>query len=549
MTFDNLGLAPELIRAVTDLGFTAPTPIQKEAIPYLLNNPHDMIALAQTGTGKTAAFGLPLLQQIEPDTGHIQALILCPTRELCLQIDKDLKSYAKYLPAISVTPVYGGTSIDKQISALKRGTDIVVGTPGRVKDLIIRKKLHLNNVEMVVLDEADEMLSMGFKDDLDAILGETPPGKQTLLFSATMEKQVANIARNYMHDAKKITVGKQNTGAKDIAHEYYVVHAKDRYQALKRLVDYNPEMYGIVFCRTRRETRDVAHKLGQDGYNAEAIHGDLSQAQRDAVMNKFRNGKTQLLVATDVAARGIDVTDLTHVINYNLPDDNDVYIHRSGRTGRAGKSGRSITIVHSRETNRIKDLERKVGKPFDKKPVPAGRDICEKQLYNLIDKIEKTEIDEAQIGSYMPQIYKRLEWLSREEIIKHFVSAEFNRFLQYYKDAPDLNAKSERNGKSRSRNGISFSRFFINAGKRQNLNPGKLMTMINDHPALAGVEIGSIDIMKNFSFFEIDRQRESEVFAAFHKKKLGGVKLYVELSNPKKQEGGRKKRKKRYDRR
>ena len=442
-TFHESGLHENIIKAIDELGFKKPTPIQEKTLPFLLNSEKDVVALAQTGTGKTAAFGLPILHNIEWKNKSVQGIVLCPTRELCMQITNDLDYFSKYIDGVFVVPVYGGTSIDKQIAALKRGGQIVVGTPGRVLDLIKRKKLVLSEIKYLVLDEADEMLNMGFKDDLDSILAKTPKGRQSMLFSATMPKEIASIARKYMKDAEEISVGKRNTGAENVQHHYYVVQASNRYLALKRIADYYPNIYGIVFCRTRRETKEVAEKLMQDGYNADALHGDLSQAQRDHVMGRFRQKHLQILVATDVAARGLDVNDLSHIINYNIPEELEAYIHRSGRTGRAGKHGISISIIHGREGSKIGQLEKKVGKEFLQQQVPAGKEICEKQLFNLIDKVEWVEVDESTIEEYLDIIYKKLAWLPREELIKRFVSVEFNRFLSYYKDAVDLNVMAK----------------------------------------------------------------------------------------------------------
>ena len=422
MTFEETGLRPELLRALADVGFTQPTPIQEKMIPLLLEPAGDMVALAQTGTGKTAAFGLPLLHRTDAQDTHVQTLVLCPTRELCNQIAGDLESLSQHLEGVRVAAVYGGANIEGQIRALKRGAQVVVGTPGRVHDLIRRKTLKVDHVEHLVLDEADEMLSMGFKEELEAIIGHTPDERQTLLFSATMPDHTA---QNFVHQPTQVSVGAKNAGADTVQHRYYVVNARDRYAALKRIVDVHPDIYGIIFCRTRQETKDVAAKLGGDGYNADALHGDLSQAQRDYVMGQFRDKTLQLLVATDVAARGIDVNDLTHVVNYNLPDDPETYTHRSGRTGRAGQRGTSIAIVHRRELNRIRRIEKMIKKEFVSALVPTGREICENQLFHLVDKVENTEVDHEQIDSYLPAIYKKLESLSREELIKHFVSAEF----------------------------------------------------------------------------------------------------------------------------
>ncbi|MGB1002905.1 MAG: DEAD/DEAH box helicase [Salibacteraceae bacterium] len=568
-TFKELGLRNEVIEAITELGYENPTPIQAEAIPQVLTSKTDLIALAQTGTGKTAAFGLPIINQIDVQSTQTQSIILCPTRELCLQISRDLESYSKKIRGLRITAVYGGTSIDPQIRALTKGTQIVVGTPGRVIDLIMRKKLKLQNVEWLVLDEADEMLSMGFKDDLDTILAETPQDKQTLLFSATMPSGISKIMKNYMDNPHKIEVAKRNTGNTDVEHEFYMVSARDRYLALKRLADVNPDIYGIVFCRTRRETKEVADKLMQDGYNADSLHGDLSQAQRDYVMGRFRKGMLQILVATDVAARGLDVNELTHVINYNLPDDAEVYVHRSGRTGRAGNKGKSITIIHTREMRRIKELERMIGRGFTQQKVPTGDQICEIQLLKLIDNIQKIEVNQDQINPFMPAVMEKLGHMEKEDLIKHFVSAEFNRFLDYYSNARDLNdikaggrdrddrrkgrdrdrdggrdrdrgrdrrdrkERGDRVGGRKSRGSGEFSRFFINAGRSNRLNPQRLMGMINDHGPLDGVEIGQIDIQNNFAFFEVDKAMANEVIPAFKDQDLDGLKLNVEPSESK----------------
>ena len=446
MTFLEIGLNKSIQKAIEDLGFEIPTPIQQEVIPFLLENENDLIALAQTGTGKTAAFGMPVIHKIEVDRKLPQTIILCPTRELCLQITKDMESYAKYIKGLKITAVYGGASIQPQIKALKSGTQIVVGTPGRVIDLINRKSLKLKDIDFVILDEADEMLNMGFKDDLDTILAETPEEKQTLLFSATMPKEVMRISKNYMFNPKTIEVSNRNEGPKNVEHHYYMVNARDRYKALRRICDVNPEIYGIVFCRTRKETSEIADKLMQDGYNADAIHGELSQAQRDHVMGRFRKKKLQILVATDVAARGIDINELTHVINYNLPDDNEVYVHRSGRTGRAGNKGISIIIAHSREGRKLKSIEKMIKRDLLLKQVANGEEICQIQLMKLIDKVVATDVNN-QIDNYIPAIEEKLAHLDKDELIKHFVSAEFNRFLSFYKNAPDLNVSG--NSKTR----------------------------------------------------------------------------------------------------
>jgi ATP-dependent RNA helicase DeaD len=577
--FNEMGLRSEILQAIEELGFEQPTPIQEKTVPFLLEKKQDMVALAQTGTGKTAAFGLPILQQIDSTQKAIQALILSPTRELALQIASDVNNYSKHLPKINVAVVYGGADIRKQINELERGVQIVVGTPGRTLDLIKRKKLKVNEIRWLVLDEADEMLSMGFKDDLDAILENSPAGKQTLLFSATMPKEIVAIANKYMTNPLEISVGKKNTGAENVEHHYYVVHAKDRYLALKRVADINPNIYGIIFCRTRIETKEVADKLMQDGYNADALHGDLSQSQRDHVMARFRTKHLQMLVATDVAARGLDVNDLTHVINYNLPDDPEIYIHRSGRTGRAGKNGISVTLIHLREKSKMRQVEKNVNKTFIQKEVPTGKEICEKQLFSLIDKVEKIEVNEVQIGEFMPVIYKKLAWLDREELIKHFVSVEFNRFLDYYKNAPDINVdesrqydrdsesgergrrrrgrdefssrgeRSDRSDRSersdrgvrrertertdRKRGGYDFSRFFFNLGKKDGVSKRTIIDLINQNLPNQSVEIGSIEVLKNFSFFEIDKRYEREVLKAFKNANYKGQRVGIDIAKGK----------------
>ncbi len=563
--FNEMGLTPEIQQAVEALGFEVPTPIQEKTIPFLLESHTDMVALAQTGTGKTAAFGLPIIQQIDTTKNQTQALILSPTRELALQIASDLTNYSRFIQEINIAVVYGGADIQKQIKQLDRGASIVVGTPGRTLDLIKRKKLKVNEIKWLVLDEADEMLSMGFKDDLDAILETSPAEKQTLLFSATMPREIVSIANRYMTNPNEISVGKKNTGAENVEHHYFLIHAKDRYIALKRVADINPNIYGIIFCRTRAETKEVADRLMQDGYNADALHGDLSQAQRDHVMARFRSKHLQMLVATDVAARGLDVNDLTHVINYNLPDDPEIYIHRSGRTGRAGKKGISVTLIHLREKGKLRQVEKKVNKTFIKKDVPSGKEICEKQLFNLIDKVEKIEVNESEIDQFMPVIYKKLAWLDREKLIKHFVSVEFNRFLQYYENAPDINvneshfsgrdfdsqeigkrakrgrkeknettarnARSDRGGKKRG--GYEFSRFFFNLGKKDGINKRKIIDLINQHLPDKSVEIGDIEVMKSFSFFEVDQRFEKQVLKTFKNTTFKGKKMSIDIAHGK----------------
>ena len=505
--FKDLGLQSSLLKAIDELGFVSPTPIQNKSIPIVLNSSRDLIALAQTGTGKTAAFGLPLIQQIELKNKNIQTIVLCPTRELCIQISKDLISYSKLINGLKIIPVYGGASIENQIKSIKKGSHVIVGTPGRTKDLIKRKVLNFNYVDRVVLDEADEMLSMGFKDDLDFILDTTKKDRQTLLFSATMSKEVRNISKKFMKNAEEITVEKLNSGSKNVEHNIYYVSSRDKYATLKRIADYNPSIYGIVFCRTRRETKDISKKFIKDGYNADAIHGDLSQSQRDDVMSRFRDGIIQILIATDVAARGLDVNNLSHVINYSLPDDPEVYTHRSGRTGRAGNKGISVVISNSREGRKIKSIENKSQIKFIKKDVPTGKDICSKQLFNLIEKIEKVKVDEKQISPFLPEIYKKLDWLSREDLIKHFVSAEFNRFLDYYKGNKDIKINNDSNSKAtkteKKRN--VFENLSINIGRKHSVSPIELITLINRITKTNDVEIGSIDIRQSYTLFEIDK--------------------------------------------
>lgn len=538
--FTDFSLNENIIKAISELGFKNPTPIQEKTIPAIITSTTDVIALAQTGTGKTAGFGLPILQMIDTKQNNIQSLILCPTRELCLQITADLTKFAKYTDNLTITAVYGGTSIVPQIKQLQKGAHIVVGTPGRVLDVIKRGAFKTDHIKWLVLDEADEMLNMGFKEDLDEILSTTPDDKQTLLFSATMPDGVRDIAMNYMREPMEIEVGKRNSGAENVRHEYYIVKAADRYLALKRLADINPNIYGIVFCRTRMECKDVADKLIQDGYNADALHGDLAQAQRDAVMNRFRNKSLQLLIATDVAARGLDVNDLTHVINYNLPDDPEVYIHRSGRTGRAGKSGVSITIIHSRETRKIRNLEKLVGKPFELKKVPNGAEICEKRLYTLLDKIERVEVNEEEISAYLPQAIKKLSWLDKDELIKRFVSVEFNRFIEYYKSARDLNVepttkteRSEKKSSRKSHNDDDFTRLHINIGTKRGLTVPRLIGLINDATRDKSIDIGRIDMQRNFSFFEIENDAVQKVREALAKATYNNEHFEVNIATEK----------------
>lgn len=548
MTFKELGLKPEVVKSVEDLGFETPTPIQEKAIPHILNSERDLLAFAQTGTGKTAAFGLPVINQIDENSFKTQALVLCPTRELCNQISKDLESFVKYLPNVKITAVYGGERIDRQIKTLKSGVQIVVGTPGRTLDLIRRKKLKIQNIEWLVLDEADEMLSMGFKDELDAIMAETPEEKQILLFSATKQAGINSMVKNFMDDPHEIQMGKRNESAENLEHHYYMVQNKNKFKALKRIVDLSTEIYGIIFCRTRRDTQEIADKLSQDGYNAEAIHGDLSQAQREYVMRRFRNGTLQLLVATDVAARGLDVDDLTHVINYQLPDNLETYVHRSGRTGRAGKSGIAVAIVNSKEKGRISYLERKLGKKMERQMIPTGEDIYKQQLANYLDKIEAIEVNETSIEPHLETVYERFADLSKEELLQKFLSMELNRIADYYKGAEDINVYSrnqlikkerasggrkkldgfEENGSVVSGSSLMMKRFYINIGKKKHLKPLQLIELINDSIGRTDAEIGKIEILRNFSFFELDATYEQELLLGMQGKRYGKEDLVVE---------------------
>ena len=537
MSFDSVGLAAELLRAIEDLGFEKMMPVQAEAIPLLLEKDCDLIALAQTGTGKTAAFGLPLIQKMSFKDKNTEGLIICPTRELCIQIANDLKKFSKYIPACSVVPVYGGASIEMQIRELKKGAKIIVATPGRMNDLIQRGKVDISSVRYVVLDEADEMLNMGFKEDLDAILSETPQERNTWLFSATMPKEVEEIAHNYQNEPKRIQIGSRNQGSDNVRHFYYLVHAKDRYLALKRIADYYPDIYAIIFCRTKVETQEVADMLIRDGYNADSLHGDLSQAQRDHVMSRFRLRNIQMLVATDVAARGLDVSNLTHVINYNLPDELEQYVHRSGRTGRADKQGISIAILNLKEKYKIKNIEKLIKKTFEKAEIPTGKQVCRKQLFNMINKVEQTIVDEEEIGDFLPEIVAKLSWLDREELIKKFVSLEFNRFFDYYKDAPDLNVddtkpekkdKKKVEKKSLKKGKGEFTRMFISLGRRDKIVPQRIIAMINDAMPQERVEIGKIDIMDNFSYIEVGSAWVEDLMFGMEDKFVKGRQIVFE---------------------
>jgi ATP-dependent RNA helicase DeaD len=537
MTFEELGLHSDLLKAVTDLGFQSPTPIQQQTIPLLSGKRTDLVALAQTGTGKTAAFGLPILSSVDLNNRTVQALILAPTRELCVQITNDIKNYSKYLKNFGVTAIYGGARIDGQIKDIKRGVQVVVATPGRLIDMIERRAISLSTVRFVVLDEADEMLNMGFKDDLDIILKETPKEKNTWLFSATMPREVERIAKNYMSEPVEISTGKKNEGADNLEHIYYVVSPRDRYLALKRVVDYYPEIFGIVFCRTKAETQEVADALIKDGYSADALHGDLSQSQRDFVMKRFRSRTLQMLVATDVAARGIDVNDVTHVINYNLPEDVENYTHRTGRTARAGKSGIAIAIITPKDSGKIKDIERILKKKFVKKDVPDGVEVCEKQLFNLVHKLHDVEVKDAEIESYLPAIYEELKDLTKEELIKRFISEEFNRFHEYYQDAPDLNfqkgAVDGAFGNSRT------SRFFINMGLMDGFNRNSLKDFLADAVKLHPRMVFNLDIKNSFSFFETE-SKFVDTFLAINSSDIefNNRKVQLEVSNRRMNDGG-----------
>ena len=530
-SFKEMNLIPELLKAIGDLGFEKPMPVQAEVIPHLLNEDSgDMIVLAQTGTGKTAAYGLPLLQRLNTNSKKTQLLILCPTRELCIQVADDITCYGIYMKKVKVAAIFGGASIERQIKILQSGAQVICATPGRLLDLLRRKETDLSTITNLVLDEADEMLKMGFRDELEAILSETPKEKNILLFSATMPDEVWQMTKNYLKKPLEITIGEKNIGADGIIHHCYMVHARDRYLALKRIVDYYPDIYGIVFCRTKKETQEVADQLMKDEYDAEPLHGDLSQAQREQVMQKFRNKHLSLLVATDVAARGLDVDDLTHIINYNLPDEAEIYTHRSGRTGRAGKKGISIIISNLKEKKKISEIERNIKKHIEVKKIFTGREICERQLFAMIDKMLTTEINEKEINPFLEIIFKKLEWFERDEIIKKFVSLQFNRFLDYYKNAPDLNVEEFIKAKKGS-NAVKFSRFFLNLGTIDNLTPPELIGLINDLTEKKHITIGKIDIKKNFSFFEADNKYREDILNSTEDAYFEDRKIVIELSN------------------
>lgn len=534
-TFEELGVSEEIRRAIEELGFETPMPVQEEVIPYLLGSRNDVIALAQTGTGKTAAFGIPVLQKINPKNKDTQALVLSPTRELCLQIADDLKDFSKYMKGVNIVAVYGGTSIENQIHALRHGAQIIVATPGRLIDLMHRGKAKLENVNNVVLDEADEMLNMGFADSINEIFEDLPEERNTLLFSATMSKEIEKIAKSYLNEYKEIIVGSRNEGAENVNHIYYLVNAKDKYLALKRIVDFNPKIFGIIFCRTKLDTQEIADKLIHDGYNAESLHGDLSQQQRDLTMQKFRQHLTQLLVATDVAARGLDVDDLTHVINFGLPDDIESYTHRSGRTGRAGKKGTSISIIHTREKHKMRAIEKEIGKAFVEGDIPSPKEICKKQLYKVMDQIVKTDVNDEEIDPFMKDINRYFEFMDKGDLIKKIVSMEFGKFLAYYADAPEIEkptsrpAREERKTKRNDRNSQrgdkgqtkrgkkkaekGYKRLFINLGKNDGFYPGEVMQYINKH-VKGRQDVGQIDLLDKFSYIEVPEKDAAKVMKA-----------------------------------
>ncbi len=546
-TFEELGVREDLLRAIAEMGFETPMPVQEKVIPVLLGADHDLVALAQTGTGKTAAFGLPVIQRIDTARNVPQALILAPTRELCLQIAGDLADFSKYTSGLEVLPVYGGSSIESQIRALRKGVQIIVATPGRLIDLINRGVVRLADVHTVVLDEADEMLNMGFVDSINDILSHVPDDRKMLLFSATMPDEVAKIAKRFMKEPEEIVVGTRNEGAKNVRHIYYMVNARDKYLALKRIADNNPNIYAIIFCRTRRDTQEIADRLIQDGYNADALHGDLSQQQRDIVMKKFRDRVLRLLVATDVAARGLDVDDLTHVINYGLPDDTAVYTHRSGRTGRAGKTGVSVAIIHSREKGKLREIERIIGKKFERMEVPTPEHIIEKQLYNLADRLERVEVQDDQIDKYFQGVQRKLSWLSNEDLLKRVLSLEFNRLLDYYKDAPKIDFIDEKPAKGRKERDNAprsdkdkdrrtaekgMARIYVNAGKDDGFYAGNLIDMLNKNVGGSRVDVGRIDLMPAYSLFDVRKADAARVVAALKGTEFFGKRLFSEIADP-----------------
>ncbi|MBU0981197.1 DEAD/DEAH box helicase [Patescibacteria group bacterium] len=542
--FDSMGLSPEILHGLNDLGFESPTPIQSQAIPFILSGENDLIGLAQTGTGKTAAFGLPILSKIDPSQKNVQAIVLCPTRELCMQITKDIGAFSKYLPHIKAAAIYGGSSMYLQVRKLQEGAQIVVGTPGRVKDLISRGKLKINEIKWLILDEADDMLDKGFKEDLDEILETTPEEKQTLLFSATMSPWISKVAQKQMKNPREIRVAAQNQGADTVEHKFVTVHARDRYAALRRLLDVNPDVYGIVFCRTRRETKDIAAKLIADNYSAQAIHGDISQDERSEAMARFRDKHIQILVATDVAARGIDVNDLTHVINFDLPDSPELYVHRSGRTGRAGKTGVSLTVINMKERGKLRRIESLMRQKFEEIHVPTGKEICEAQLMNLVHTVKTTEVDLEKLAPYLPAIYEELSGLSVEELVQHFVSVEFNRFLSHYSRVSDISTQrsygDERGGRergrergrgrdfSREKKNIKLKRYKLNVGKKDGFGPKGLFGLVNGNQNLRGIEIGGIQVDADFTVFEADSRYHDKIIRSMGNGKYQSKRVKVE---------------------
>jgi ATP-dependent RNA helicase DeaD len=531
-SFETLGLSKGLAESVQQIGFETPTPIQEKAIPVLLAGNRDFVGLAQTGTGKTAAFGLPLLELIDEKSRHTQALILAPTRELGLQITSDLENFTEKFKPFNIVAVYGGASISEQIRKVKKGAQIIVATPGRLIDLIDRKAINISTIRYVVLDEADEMLNMGFKEDLDKILSFTPDEKSTWLFSATMPREVRSIMKNYMTDPYELIVGEQNVGNVNIEHQYVIVSEKDRYLALKRMLDYNPEIFGLIFCRTRIDTQKVAEMLMKDGYNADALHGDLTQQQRDRVMMKFRERSLQILVATDVAARGIDVEDISHVIHLNIPDEMEFYTHRSGRTARAGKKGISIAMISKKELGKVKQLEKTLKSPFKRMMIPTGPDVCQKQLLALMHKVHVVKINEDEIGEFLPAVYEELKDLTKEDLIKRFASIEFNRFLDYYRNAPDLNVEAQR-GSAGSEKYSGGSRFFINVGKMDGVDVSRLLEMIDDYAGVTKKDIGRIDLKGAYSFFEVEPQKVDDIIKGLNGITYKGRQVRVEMTENK----------------
>lgn len=542
--FQALGLSAGLAEAVQIIGFETPTPIQEKAIPLLLTGTRDFIGLAQTGTGKTAAFGLPLLELVDENSSATQALVLAPTRELGLQIVSDLENFSENFKKLNIVAIYGGASISEQIRKVKRGAQIVVATPGRLIDMLGRKAINLNTIQYVVLDEADEMLNMGFKEDIDEILSKTPDTKITWLFSATMPREVRAIANNYMTDPMELTVGDKNTGNVNIEHQYVVVNDRDKYSALKRLLDFHPDIFGLIFCRTRIDTQRVAEMLMKDGYNADSLHGDLNQAQRDKVMMKFRNRSVQILVATDVAARGIDVESITHVIHMNIPDEMEFYTHRSGRTARAGKKGISIALVNSKETGKIRQIEKAVRTTFTRIPVPSGPEVCQKQLLALMKKVHDVKVNESEIEAFLPAVYEELKDLTKNELIKRFASIEFNRFLDYYRNAPDLNVNASSSDRGAERYSTG-DRFFINLGKMDNLEKADLLEMLDECCKVGKKHVGKIDIKGAYSFFEVEKEKSDAIISGLQGVEFEGRQVRVELtegrreSSSKKSKGGR----------